>query len=353
MNAGAAAAATCTSDSYLAACFAALPVVTVPGDYADINAALGAVLANGQGGGSIVLADTIPTTHALNDVYNITGVSLCIQGAGRDVTLVTSAGNGIRHLVANASGVVQVLGLQLDGGSDGGGIELWTSEAAFYSMDFQHNLAPAGDGGALFVVGSVVQEALDLRFVGNGATKSGGAIGLSTTSGASPVRSYFHGGHGLVFQGNAALEKGGAVSSLNSTFSARDGLVFDGNGAGKSGGAVYAGAGSNLTGEDGWSFLRNAAPRVGGGLHCESSTCTGGHRWLFHENWVWEEFVGWGSGGIGGAVEAFASTFTLGNNVTVSCNKGEWATGGKWFGQIGMEKTGTPFGVGLADCPDF
>ena len=159
-------------------------------------------------------------------------------------------------------------------------------------------------------------------------------MGLFPTNDDPAVPSAFYGGDGLVFKENAALGRGGAVASLSSTFSAKGGLLFEANGAGVSGGAVYVVNAGTVTGEDDWTFVRNAAQDVGGGLYSEAATVTGGHRWFFHENWVWRPFYPNAfAGGIGGAVEAFKSTFTLGHNVTVSYNKGEWATGGMWIDQ--------------------
>ena len=167
MVTGAAAAVTCTSGSYFAGVFAALPVVTVPGDYPDINAALGGVLTNGQGGGSIVLADIAATAHTLDDVYMVTGpLGLCIQGAGQGTTTIVSAGGGMRHFVANESARVQIVGLTIQGagageqGGGGGGMVIkGSTQAALYNTVFVDNSNPNQSGGGMLVEGAVVRDA--------------------------------------------------------------------------------------------------------------------------------------------------------------------------------------------------
>jgi hypothetical protein len=153
-----AAAISCTSGTYFATTFVNLPEIHVPGDAATLDEAVVSILGSGQGGGSIILEDTVATEHSLNSPHDLSGISLCIQGTGQELTTITSAGSEDLHFFGLGT-ELQLLGLQLYGDNNGGGIGLAESAAALYGVDFRNNTSPHSGAGLALIDASIVHEA--------------------------------------------------------------------------------------------------------------------------------------------------------------------------------------------------
>jgi CSLREA domain-containing protein len=117
----------------------------------------------------------------------------------------------------------------------------------------QDNTAASGGG---LVVGIGVLTARETRFVGNGATDSGGAIWLGALNGSHTGSAYIA---GSTFEANTSANDGGGIEALGGLEVSESSFVA--NTAGGNGGGVFAGGGTLVTRS---TFSGNQAASGGG-----------------------------------------------------------------------------------------
>ncbi|HBO45269.1 MAG TPA: hypothetical protein DD670_15340, partial [Planctomycetaceae bacterium] len=231
-----------------------------------------------------------PLKYLGNAPGGVDGV-LIINGPGAD--LLTINGRGTSQLFQIAEATAEISGVTLTGGytrANGGAIQLQSGFLTVADCVFTANRA-RGDGGAIASTGISSLTVINSDFVGNGASKSGGAVSAAT--GTIVVES-------CSFTRNAATHDGGAIRNASGSIRV-SASTFTNNVAGKSGGALRNSAGTIVIADS--SFSANQAKLDGGAVYNASGQVTASA----------STFANNSAGKNGGAIRNAGQTITLAN----------------------------------------
>jgi hypothetical protein len=259
-------------------------VVSVPGDYATIQAAINAVTSGARPSGTTINVQAGTYSEAL--VIANTARSLTLRGvAGAGSTIVDAVGKGAAAInVYRATGTVAIAGLTFRRGAPataaGGGFVVQESSPAFSDCVFESNTALSGGGGALLTSNATFTNCIirgnTARTFGGGVYMSAGSRPVFTAcdiinnaSGTGGAGVGNNGAGGGVFSHDASPTFRGATISGNRSMFAAGGIFHFGS---------YDTAVSSIVLEDAViadnisaQFSSSENPAEGGGMHVENN----------------------------------------------------------------------------------
>ncbi|MDZ7792040.1 MAG: choice-of-anchor Q domain-containing protein [Xanthomonadales bacterium] len=204
------------------------------------------------------LDDTVPAT--------ITGATFTDNEAGY-------AGGGAVAIRADASDV-SVGYSSFDGnyasGSDGGGLQVVTSNASFYgyALDMANNVADGAGGGALAVSANSSEVSIgDSRFYFNSANACGGGVYITDSpSGVGLGSSVVYGNTALCGGGLALFTPGATSALVEVKYSEFSGNYASNSFAEGAGGGIFASAGGGNVVVNNSTISGNGSAGSGGGV---------------------------------------------------------------------------------------
>jgi hypothetical protein len=259
-------------------------VVSVPGDYPSIQAAINAVVTGARPNGTTINVQAGTYSEAL--VIANTSRALTLRGvAGAGSTVVDAVGKGAAAInVYRATGSVVISGLTFRRGAPataaGGGFVVQESSPSFSDSVFESNTAHTGGGGALLTSNATFTNCI-IR--GNTARSFGGGVYMSAGSRpvftATDIIDNASGTGGAGVGNNGA---GGGVFSHDSSPTFRGGTISGNRSMFAAGGIFHYGsyelAVSSIVIEDAviadnvsTQFNSSENPAEGGGMHIENN----------------------------------------------------------------------------------
>jgi hypothetical protein len=259
-------------------------VVSVPGDYPSIQAAINAVTSGARPSGTTINVQAGTYPEAL--VIANTPRSMTVRGVGGAAnTVVDAIGKGAAAInVFRATGTVVIDGLTFRRGAPGtaagGGFVVQESSPAFTDSVFESNTASSGGGGALLTSNATFTNCI-IR--GNTARGFGGGVYMS--AGSRPVftaTDIINNASGTGGAGVGNNGAGGGVFSHDTSPTFRGGNISGNRSMFAAGGIFHYGsyelAVSSMVIEDAviadnvsTQFSSSENPAEGGGMHIENN----------------------------------------------------------------------------------